>query len=218
MFLVEQAKLKLKMKNEPLHEDQKEAVVFTKQMLEKTEPHVKKDILKFNKKIEDLEKEIKSQEKIMFAWKFEYEDVKEQFQQHRDSKKGSFAQFGRLSNSWIFIALEAIASSMRIEIEGKKKHKKGKFKRLFGKKKKDKGGMNKTKSKESLDNVKPEALEKQHSLKVNVDTPQDPIDQTSKPLPIHKSSWWDWWDNDERKQEIEEIQARIFIWEIKQET
>ena len=88
MFIVEQAKLKMTMKDETLAKEQKDACEWAKEVLEKTEPHVKQDIIRFQKKIEEAEKDIKSQEKIMLACKMEYEDIKEQFHQHRDSKKG----------------------------------------------------------------------------------------------------------------------------------
>ena len=76
------------MKDETMMKEQKDALVWAHEILEKTEPHVKQDILKFKDKIEDLEKDIQIQEKLMLACKLEYEDVKEQFHQHKDSKKG----------------------------------------------------------------------------------------------------------------------------------
>eukprot|EP00344_Euplotes_crassus_P004277 CAMPEP_0196999280 /NCGR_PEP_ID=MMETSP1380-20130617/4501_1 /TAXON_ID=5936 /ORGANISM="Euplotes crassus, Strain CT5" /LENGTH=372 /DNA_ID=CAMNT_0042416159 /DNA_START=956 /DNA_END=2071 /DNA_ORIENTATION=+ len=117
MFIVEQAKLKMTMKDETLAKEQKDACEWAKEVLQKTEPHVKQDIIRFQNKIEEAEKDIKSQEKIMLACKMEYEDIKEQFHQHRDSKK----------------ALESVALKMRCNLEKKKK---SKFKRLFTSKKK----------------------------------------------------------------------------------
>lgn len=89
MFIIEQAKLKLNMRDEPMVKEQKDALIWAQEVLEKTEPHVKQDIIKFKDKIEEIEKDIKSQEKIMLASQMEYEELKEQVHQHRDSKKGT---------------------------------------------------------------------------------------------------------------------------------
>lgn len=89
-FIIEQAEIKLKMNNNELVKEQKDALNYAQEVLSKTEPHAKQDIIKFKDKIEALEKEIKSQEKIMFACKMEYDDIKEQFVQHKDSKKGKY--------------------------------------------------------------------------------------------------------------------------------
>lgn len=88
-FIIEQAEIKLKMKNEELVKEQKDALNWAQEILEKTEPHAKQDILKFKGKIESIEKEIRSQEKIVMACKMEYDDIKEQFHQYKDSKKGN---------------------------------------------------------------------------------------------------------------------------------
>lgn len=87
-FIIEQAEIKLKMKNEELVKEQKDALNWAQEILEKTEPHAKQDILRFKGKIESIEKEIRSQEKIVMACKMEYDDIKEQFHQYKDSKKG----------------------------------------------------------------------------------------------------------------------------------
>lgn len=67
MFIMEQAKLKLNMKDEVMGKEQKDALVWAQEILEKTEPLVKQDILKFKSKIEEVVKESQSQEKIMLA-------------------------------------------------------------------------------------------------------------------------------------------------------
>lgn len=88
-FIIEQAEVKLKLKNEELVKEKKDALNWAQEILEKTEPHAKQDIMKFKDKIESIEKEILSQEKILLATKMEYNDVKEQFHLHKDSKKGT---------------------------------------------------------------------------------------------------------------------------------
>lgn len=93
LTFLEQAELKLKIKGEQLVKEQKDALNWAQEILEKTEPHAKQDILKFKQKIEAIEKEIKGQERILMASKMEYDDVKEQFHQHRDSKKGIIAHY-----------------------------------------------------------------------------------------------------------------------------
>jgi hypothetical protein len=89
MFIIEQAKLKLNMRHEPMVKEQKDALIWAQEVLEKTEPHVKQDIMKFKDKIEEIVKDIKSQEKVTLACQMEYEELKEQVHQHRDSKKGT---------------------------------------------------------------------------------------------------------------------------------
>lgn len=125
-FIIEQAEVKLKLKNEELIKENKDAVNWAHEIFEKTEPHAKQDIMKFQDKIESIEREIKGQEKIMFAWKMEYDDVKEQFQQHRDSKKGTLLILKSL-------ALEGIYEQLKTSLDSKKKKSKSKFRRLFGK-------------------------------------------------------------------------------------
>ena len=56
----------------------------------------------------------------------EYDDVKEQFQQHRDSKKGSLILIN-------ILALEGIYEQLKSSLDSKKKKSKSKFRRLFGK-------------------------------------------------------------------------------------
>lgn len=129
-FIIEQAEIKLKYSNDGLIQEQKDALNWAQGVLEKTEPHAKQDILKFKDKIEGIEKEIKSQEKIMMASKMEYDDVKEQFLQHKDSKKGK-GIFTFFSGVIRYIALEAVYISLKTELDQKKKKKKSKLKRLF---------------------------------------------------------------------------------------
>lgn len=57
-FYVEQAEYKLKQCNNSNGSDNEKAVMLVKEIFNKTDPHVKKDILRFNQKIEDLEKKI----------------------------------------------------------------------------------------------------------------------------------------------------------------
>ena len=66
-FIIEQAEVKLKLKNEELVSENKDAVNWAQEIFEKTEPHAKQDIMKFQDKIESIEREIKGQEKIMLA-------------------------------------------------------------------------------------------------------------------------------------------------------
>lgn len=67
LHAIEQAEIKLKMRREELAKEQKDALLWAQEVLDSTEPHAKQDIMKFKKKIEGIEKDITSQEKIMMA-------------------------------------------------------------------------------------------------------------------------------------------------------
>lgn len=64
-FMIEQAEYKIK--NKEFAKEKKDALNWAQEVLDKTESHVKQDILKFKLKIEEIDKKILVQEKFMIA-------------------------------------------------------------------------------------------------------------------------------------------------------
>ena len=106
-FMIEQAEYKIKNNKDAKNQENKDALIWAQEMLNNTEEHAKPDILKFKVKIEDINKKILVQERLIKACKMEYEDIKEQFQQHKDSKK----------------VLEVVYESLKLELDTKRKSK-----------------------------------------------------------------------------------------------
>ena len=106
-FMIEQAEYKIKNNKDAKNQENKDALIWAQEMLNNTEEHAKPDILKFKVKIEDINKKILVQERLIKACKMEYEDIKEQFQQHKDSKK----------------VLEVVYESLKLELATKRKSK-----------------------------------------------------------------------------------------------
>ena len=72
-FVIEQAELK--MKNKEFAKENKDALTWAQDVLDKTESHVKQDILKFKTRIEQIDKQILDHEQLLMMCKIQYDDV-----------------------------------------------------------------------------------------------------------------------------------------------
>lgn len=94
-FKIKQAELKLRLCSYS-EEDKIEAKKHAQNILEKTEPHVRNDILRYKSKIEEIEKKMQAADKLLLPATLQYEEALEMWTQSREKKKILSATFDHL--------------------------------------------------------------------------------------------------------------------------